>query len=213
LKVKSRTQSFLLFSLFVLLSVFGSPAFSQSIFLQHFSTKNGLPSNNCYYSLQDSKGYIWIATDAGVSRFDGRVFENFSIDDGLPDNQILQLKEDRSGKIWFLALNGQISYFYNGKIYNQSNSELLRLLRFNSIVVSFFQDSKGRIWFGTNKNLLVMWDGKTIMKYISTDKRKQFINSFIHEDTQGYIWAYSNTSVRASKLFVISRCRSLTKRQ
>jgi ligand-binding sensor domain-containing protein len=209
--VKSRTQSFLLFSLFVLLSVFGSPAFSQSIFLQHFSTKNGLPSNNCYYSLQDSKGYIWIATDAGVSRFDGRVFENFSIDDGLPDNQILQLKEDRSGKIWFLALNGQISYFYNGKIYNQSNSELLRLLRFNSIVVSFFQDSKGRIWFGTNKNLLVMWDGKTIMKYISADKKKQFINSFIHEDAQGNIWAYSNTSVRVlkGKHFRVVRHKSL----
>ncbi|MEJ7558926.1 MAG: two-component regulator propeller domain-containing protein [Pedobacter sp.] len=194
--MKSRTQRFLFFSLFMLAGFISSNSYSQSVFLQHFSTKNGLPSNNCYYSLQDSKGYIWIATDAGVSRFDGRVFENFSIDDGLPDNQILQLKEDRSGKIWFLALNGQISYFFNGKIYNQSNSELLRLLRFNSIVVSFFQDTKGRIWFGTNRNLLVMWDGKSIMKYISANEDRQFINSFIHEDAQGKIWAYSNTSVR-----------------
>jgi ligand-binding sensor domain-containing protein len=194
--LKSRTQRFLFIAVFLLLSLSNSKLFSQSVFLQHFSTKNGLPSNNCYYSLQDSKGYIWIATDAGVSRFDGRVFENFSIDDGLPDNQILQLKEDRSGKIWFLSLNGQISYFFNGKIYNQSNSELLRLLKFNSIVVSFFQDSKGRIWFGTNKNLLVMWDGKTIMKYISANAEKQFINAFIHEDAQGKVWVYSNTSVR-----------------
>jgi len=194
--VKSRTQRFLFLYLLFLLSLANSNSFSQSIFLQHFSTKNGLPSNNCYYSLQDSKGYIWVATDAGVSRFDGHIFENFSIDDGLPDNQILQLKEDRSGKIWFLALNGQISYFFNGKIYNQGNSELLRLLKFNSIVVSFFQDSKGRIWFGTNKNLLVMWDGKTIIKYISANDDRQFINSFIHEDAQGKIWAYSNTSVR-----------------
>jgi ligand-binding sensor domain-containing protein len=124
--VKSKTQHFLFLFLFLLLGISSSRSFAQSVFLQHFSTKNGLPSNNCYYSLQDSKGYIWIATDAGVSRFDGRVFENFSIDDGLPDNQILQLKEDKSGKIWFLALNGQISYFFNGKIYNQSNNELLK---------------------------------------------------------------------------------------
>jgi ligand-binding sensor domain-containing protein len=209
--VKSKKRFALFICLFILLAFIGSRTFAQSIFLQHYSTKNGLPSNNCYYSLQDSKGYIWVATDAGVSRFDGRVFENFSIDDGLPDNQILQLKEDSSGKIWFLALNGQISYFYNGKIYNQGNSELLKLLRFNSIVVSFFQDSKGRIWFGTNKNLLVMWDGKTIMKYISADKSRQFINSFIHEDAQGKIWAYSNTSVRVLKdrHFEVVKHRSL----
>ena len=209
--MKSKSPVFLIGYLFILLSFTGSKTFAQSIFLQHYSTKNGLPSNNCYYSLQDSKGYIWVATDAGVSRFDGRVFENFSIDDGLPDNQILQLKEDSSGKIWFLALNGQISYFYNGKIYNQGNSELLKLLRFNSIVVSFFQDSKGRIWFGTNKNLLVMWDGKTIMKYISADKSRQFINSFVHEDAQGKIWAYSNTSVRMLKdrHFEVVKHRSL----
>jgi ligand-binding sensor domain-containing protein len=209
--VKSKSPVFLFIFIFIQLGFTGSKTFAQSIFLQHYSTKNGLPSNNCYYSLQDSKGYIWVATDAGVSRFDGRVFENFSIDDGLPDNQILQLKEDSSGKIWFLALNGQISYFYNGKIYNQGNSELLKLLRFNSIVVSFFQDSKGRIWFGTNKNLLVMWDGKTIMKYISADKSRQFINSFVHEDAQGKIWAYSNTSVRVlkDKHFEVVKHRSL----
>jgi len=199
LKVKNNNSGRLALFFWLLLMSISSRTFSQSIFLQHFTTKDGLPSNNCYYTLQDSKGYIWLGTDAGVSRFDGRVFENFSINDGLPDNQILQLKEDKSGKIWFLALNGQISYFFNGRIYNQGNSELLRLLKFNSIVVSFFQDSKGRIWFGTNKNLLVMWDGKTIRKFISANNQRQFINSFVHEDEQGNIWAYSNTSVRIFK--------------
>ncbi|MEJ2882025.1 ligand-binding sensor domain-containing protein [Pedobacter sp. GR22-6] len=169
---------------------------AQRSYLQHFSTKDGLPSNNCFYTLQDSKGYIWVASDAGVSRFDGKLFENFSVDDGLPDNQILQLKEDNKGRIWFLTLNGQLSYFYNGKIYNDTNNNLLKLLKFNAVVVSFFQDSKGRIWLGTNKNILVMWDGKSIMKYISANDDRQFINTFIHEDKQGRIWAYSNRCVR-----------------
>jgi sensor histidine kinase YesM len=172
---------------------------SQTTYLQHFSTKNGLPSNNCYYTLQDSKGYIWVSTDAGVSRFDGKVFENFSIDDGLPDNQILQLKQDKSGKIWFLALNGQLSYFFNGKIYNESNDKLLKLLKFNAVIVSFFEDSKGRIWFGTNKNILVMWDGKTVMKYFSANLQHPYTGTFIHEDPSGNIWAISNTSKRVFK--------------
>lgn len=183
----------------ILLLSFSFPASSQTTYLQHFSTKNGLPSNNCYYTLQDSKGYIWVSTDAGVSRFDGQVFENFSIDDGLPDNQILQLKEDRSGKIWFLALNGQLSYFFNGKIYNESNDQLLKLLKVNAVIVSFLEDSKGRIWLGTNKNILVMWDGKSIKKFISASSFHPYTSTFIHEDTDGTIWAFSNECIRIFK--------------
>jgi ligand-binding sensor domain-containing protein len=169
--------------------------YAQTAYLPHFTTKNGLPSNNCFYALQDKKGYLWIATDAGVSRFDGAVFENFSIEDGLPDNQILQLREDSKGRIWFLALNGQLSYFHNGKIYNQYNNTKLKQLNFDAIVVSFFEDSKGRIWFGTNKNTIGVWDEKTFIKYSSPNASNQFINTTIHEDRQGNIWAYSTQAV------------------
>ncbi|NRF41305.1 histidine kinase [Pedobacter sp. LMG 31643] len=202
---KIRNWTISLSTLIVLL-ILSLSAYSQSTYLQHFGTKDGLPSNSCFYTLQDSKGYIWVATDAGVSRFDGKVFENFSVDDGLPDNQILQIKEDKSGKIWFLALNGQLSYFLNGKFYNETNNKLLKQLRFNAVIVSFFEDSKGKIWFGTNKNVLVTWDGKSIMKYISANGNRQFINSFVHEDRSGKIWIYSNRSVRTfdgSKFMVV----------
>lgn len=168
---------------------------AQTLYLPHYTTKNGLPSNNCYYTLEDRKGYIWIATDAGVSRFDGTNFENFSVDDGLPDNQILQLKEDRKGRIWFLSLNGQLSYFLNGKIYNAGNDPKLKLLHLNAIVVSFFEDSKGRIWFGTNKNIIACWNETSVLKYTSANPQKQFINAFIHEDRKNNIWAYSTQGV------------------
>ena len=177
-------------------SFLAMPSLGQTTYIQHFSTKDGLPSNNCFYTLQDSKGYIWIATDAGVSRFDGRVFENFSVDDGLPDNQILQLREDKEGRIWFLSLNGQLSYFYDGKIFNDTNNKLLKSLNFNAVVVSFYEDSKGRLWLGTNKNMLIMWNGKSITKYISKNVDRQFFNTFIYEDSRGKIWAYSSSSLR-----------------
>lgn len=165
---------------------------AQTTYIKHFTTKEGLPSNNCYFTLQDKKGYVWIASDAGVSRFDGKVFENFSIDDGLPDNQIIRLNEDRSGKIWFSALNGQMSYFMDGKIFNETNNKSLKLLKVNGIITSFFEDQKGNIWLGTNKNLLVRWDGKSITKYTSADASSQFINTFVYEDNAGHIWASSN---------------------
>ncbi|WP_285009046.1 sensor histidine kinase [Pedobacter faecalis] len=181
-----------------LLAFFAVPeaTHAQTAYLQHFTTKEGLPSNNCFFTIQDRNGYIWVASDAGVSRFDGQVFENFSVDDGLPDNQILQLSEDNKGRIWFLALNGQLSYFFNGRIFNETSDPQLKLLRLNAVIVSFFQDSRGRIWLGTNKNMLVMWDGKLIRKFISANPKRQFINTFVHEDDQNRIWAYSNNCAR-----------------
>ena len=191
--MRVKLQLYLLVSILFILT--GTKALAQTAYLPHYTTKNGLPSNNCYYTLQDKKGYIWIATDAGVSRFDGTMFENFAVEDGLPDNQILQLREDSKGRIWFLALNGQLSYFYNGKIYNQDNNKQLQQLNFNAVIVSFFEDSKGRFWFGTNKNIIGVWDEKTLIKYSSPNAENQFINTFIHEDKQGNIWAYSSQAV------------------
>ncbi|RZL50277.1 MAG: diguanylate cyclase [Pedobacter sp.] len=168
---------------------------AQTAYLPHYTTKNGLPSNNCYYTLQDKRGYIWVATDAGVSRFDGTTFETFSVDDGLPDNQVLQLREDSKGRIWFLSLGGQLSYFLNGKIYNPDNDKQLKKLNFNAVIVSFFEDSKGKIWFGTNKNIIGVWDGENLIKYSSTYNESQYANAYIQEDKQGNIWAYSTESI------------------
>ncbi len=168
---------------------------AQEPYLYHYTSKNGLPSNNCYYLLQDSDNFIWIATDAGVARYDGDQFETFTIDDGLPDNQILQIKEDKKGRIWFLSLNGKMSYFFKGRIYNSKNDSLLKKLSVNSVVTSFLEDSKGRIWLGTNKNYLAMWDGNKLHSFVSKDITAQFLNAYVHEDKSGTIRVYSTHAV------------------
>jgi ligand-binding sensor domain-containing protein len=50
----------------------------QIVYLKNYSTPDGLPSSRVNYLMQDSKGFIWIATDKGVSRFDGQHFKNFT---------------------------------------------------------------------------------------------------------------------------------------
>lgn len=169
-------------------------SYAQSVYLPHYTIKDGLPSNNCYYTLQDQKGFIWIATDAGVSRFDGSVFENFSVDDGLPDNQILQLRQDSRGRIWFMALNGQLSYFLDGKVHNEKNNPSLKELNFNGVVVSFLEDSKGRLWFGTNNNVIGLWDGGKTTKIVSNSITHKYQNVFIYEDQQKNIRAVNNSA-------------------
>lgn len=84
---------------------------------RHYSTNDGLPSSETYSAYQDTKGYIWIATDMGVSRFDGYNFKNYSTADGLADNTIFKFYEDPKGRIWFCSFSGRLSYYYNDSIY------------------------------------------------------------------------------------------------
>lgn len=83
----------------------------------NYNIDNGLASNEVYDILEDSKGYLWFATDQGVSKYNGYEFKNLTISDGLPNNTIFQLYEDHNNKIWLSSLNGQLSYILNDSIH------------------------------------------------------------------------------------------------
>ncbi len=72
--------------------------------LRHYTVNDGMPSNNVYTVSQDSKGFIWLCTDWGISRFDGRHFENITSNDGLPDNDVFKGCEDPWQRYWLFLL-------------------------------------------------------------------------------------------------------------
>jgi ligand-binding sensor domain-containing protein len=121
---------------------------------RHYSAESGLPSSEVYHVYQDSEGYIWIATDMGVSRFDGYEFENFDLEDGLPDNTIFEIYEDYKGRIWFLSFSMKLSYYYKDSIYSYKYNDVIkehfvrdRLLQ----KLSFYVDKKDNIYLGLQK--------------------------------------------------------------
>ena len=114
----------LLFFLFWCLStVNGLP---QQPFFKHYQVKEGLLSNYTYFVLQDSKGYIWVSSDVGVSRFDGHVFTNYNTAHGMTDNEVFSMYEDRQGRIWFATLNGKPCFVQNGVLYSEKNIPFLK---------------------------------------------------------------------------------------
>src|SRR4051812_45671281 len=60
--------------LFCSLHVIAQPT---GLFFQNYSTVNGLCDNNINSIAQDSRGFIWIGTAEGLSRFDGISFKNY----------------------------------------------------------------------------------------------------------------------------------------
>ena len=75
------------------------PSFSQSL-TKEFNIKDGLPSTLIYSFAQDKKGFLWISTDNGVARFDGKYFRVFNTNDGLPDNEVLEVLVENDGTVW-----------------------------------------------------------------------------------------------------------------
>lgn len=85
--------------------------FAQQFYFTNISTEQGLPSSETYHTLQDSHGYTWITTDAGLCRFDGRTITTFTTKDGISENVVFNIREDRKGRVWFSTLSGFLFYF------------------------------------------------------------------------------------------------------
>jgi len=81
----------------------------------NFTVEHGLPSNEVYEVFEDSKGYIWIGTDRGVSIYNGYEFKTYTTADGLPDNTIFNFYEDKIGRIWLFSFNGKVGFYFNGE--------------------------------------------------------------------------------------------------
>lgn len=106
--------------------VVSAKLFAYNTVFRHFSVNEGLPSSEIYHVIQDSKGYLWVATNVGVSRFDGKAFKNFDTEDGLPENTIFEVYEDETGRVWFVGFPFQLSYFSNGAIVPYKYNSILR---------------------------------------------------------------------------------------
>ena len=69
---------------------------------QAWMSESGLPQNSVHQVLQTRDGFLWIATEGGVARFDGFDFRTFSrrTDPAMPGDDICCLAEDTSGTLW-----------------------------------------------------------------------------------------------------------------
>src|SRR5580698_6489265 len=71
---------------------------------EEMGTKQGLPHDSVYGFAQDSRGFLWIATFGGLSRYDGYQLRNYIHDEAnpssLPDNNIRLLLPALNGGLW-----------------------------------------------------------------------------------------------------------------
>jgi ligand-binding sensor domain-containing protein len=104
-KLKNKLLYFFLF-------LWALTANSQTIFYDQLDLKSGLPSSVVYDIFQDSKGFIWIATDEGLIKYNGYDFKSYSHHD-LHSKAGSNIKEDDLGRIWYQTFDGFLFFIDN----------------------------------------------------------------------------------------------------
>ncbi len=137
-----------------------------------YTVENGLPSNLVKDVLQDNTGFIWIATDAGLVRFDGRQFTIY--DKMLPSPYIKSLYLTETNKFLIVSDMG-LSLLNNNK--NYSDLSFTTLIPGSTQLTdstlfypkSIFEDSQGTLWIGEN-DAIVRYRDRQLKRYAFPEK-------------------------------------------
>ncbi len=143
---------------FVLLIAVLTSSRSQLLPIQTYTTKDGLLSNVVNTFCQDSRGFLWIGTDLGISVFDGSVFRNYTVADGLTSGIINAFEENRHvpDAMWIGTDGGGLIQFVQGKIIHYRIGTTGRTNGVNSVT----EDSRGNVWCGTDDGVFIESNGK-----------------------------------------------------
>ncbi|MFI5148200.1 MAG: histidine kinase [Bacteroidia bacterium] len=134
--------------IFVFINVYAQQAVTRT-----YSPKDGLPSTESYSVLTDHAGFIWVSTDAGLSRFNGYTFKNFSIREGLPESTVFKLYEDSKHRMWFTTLNSNLGYVFQDSVYMipsfSSSLAIPGKVKYVALISSLYVDRGDTLWVGT----------------------------------------------------------------
>lgn len=181
----------------------------------YFTTKQGLCNNQVRTIQEDEQGRIWFGTGGGVCFFDGKNILTLSINSdnfmnlGIskskenwntkrPDNKfgLNQIWKNTPNALWFDAGMNNGAYQYDGEKFTYfafpiSEKDSLDKHSFGEYMVySIHKDSNGNIWFGTQNQGVIRYDGESFL-FINEQNMDAAVRS-IFEDKDGNLWFGNN---------------------
>ncbi len=120
---------------------------------------DGLPSNTVNRMAEDRYGYLWIATNDGLARYDGRNYRVWRSEDGLRDNRIWTVLVDTRNRLWIGTENAGLVRMSADRrqlrFFDRSSQPLMS----TNTIWSLAATPDGSIWFGTHEGGLYRVDG------------------------------------------------------
>jgi signal transduction histidine kinase/ligand-binding sensor domain-containing protein/HPt (histidine-containing phosphotransfer) domain-containing protein len=122
------------------------------------SLRDGLPNASVSGIVQDSKGFIWMATQGGLARYDGSGFKTFTnepFDEStISSDQLQTLFLDQDDILWIGSYNGLNRFDtaterFTRYRYSASREDSLS----NDLIITIARDVRGSLWIGTLNGL------------------------------------------------------------
>jgi ligand-binding sensor domain-containing protein/serine phosphatase RsbU (regulator of sigma subunit) len=165
---------------------------AQDLHFKYYRAEDGLNTELTKSVIQDSQGYVWITTDGGITRFDGKHI------------YLITKLNSNFAKSFLMTGDSLLAITDEEFVYLESKTDTIivhQLLSGSSISDStvyypktLYKDNQGQIWLS---------EPNSISKYLGKGKVKRYMfppecqtNSFIRsfsiiEDGNGKIWAIS----------------------
>lgn len=158
----------------------------------HLDRKDGLASNHVSAILQDSKGFIWIASTA-LQRYDGINLVTIASFDKVPGSiyyDDICLCEDNKGRIWMGAPDNIRYYDPATSAVSVLKIDIQASIHGNLNCSRIIQDHAGVIWATTQEGLLRYDEGRRrfIKPANIPEAIRRDLYSTIIEDAKGNLW-------------------------
>jgi signal transduction histidine kinase/ligand-binding sensor domain-containing protein/AraC-like DNA-binding protein len=159
-----------------------------------FSADSELSSSLINDIHPDSKGFIWVATEDGLNKYDGAKFINYKHDKkdstSILNNYVKTIFEDKNNNLYFGFFNGLQVYDYGTDSFEQIQLSPAENYTYDAHVTSIIERSNGQLLVGTSgrgvfelkKNTKGFY-AKNLTDFIPTS----FINQ-IFEDSHNNLW-------------------------
>lgn len=146
------------FLLLFLQFVASASALAQRLPVRTYTASDGLAGDDVRAIMQDARGFLWIGTTSGLSRFDGREFRTYGTGDGLPHLSVTDLLQDDDGTLW-VATAGGLARLTTGA----QSFAVVPLEQHPGSVGLLHQDRSGTLWIAAGPHLCALSrEGKKI---------------------------------------------------
>lgn len=153
--------------------------------IDSWTDENGLPQNSVRSIFQTGDGYLWIATEEGLSRYDGIKFTTFDESNTpvISNNYIFEVFEDSRGNLWIAARGGLILY-KNGRFTPFRHGTVFS----GNVVQTVLEDHEGNLWIGTDGDGLFKFENGGISRFTTKQGLPDDRIKSLKRDSKGNFW-------------------------
>mgnify|MGYP000904866738 CR=1 FL=1 len=161
---------------------------------RHLYMDDGLSTNVINGIMQDSRGFMWLASDNGLQRYDGNSFVNYhhqyNDSTSIISNKLGFMLEDAKGRIWIQSseginvLNPYTNKSFPIKIDDEGGDAA-------NDIINFTKDNKNQVWIITRCRLY-LYDYATekpvLKKALQPDSQEERLWAICFDAKRNYIW-------------------------